>query len=36
MIRTVLGDIPEEDLGLTMMHEHFIVNLDKVRHDGYV
>ena len=35
MIRTVLGDIPEEDLGLTMMHEHFIVNLDKVRHDGF-
>ena len=35
MIRTVLGDIPKEELGVTLAHEHFIVNLDKVRHDGY-
>lgn len=34
MIRTVLGDINKEELGITMAHEHFIVDLDRVRHDG--
>lgn len=34
MIRTVLGDINKNELGKTMCHEHFIINLDKVRHDG--
>jgi len=33
MIRTVLGDMPKEKLGTTMCHEHFIVDLTKVRHD---
>ena len=34
MIRTVLGDIKKEELKVTMAHEHFIVDLDHVRHDG--
>lgn len=34
MIRTVLNDIEKEKLGVTMCHEHFIVDLDRVRHDG--
>ena len=34
MIRTVMGDIPKEQLGVTMAHEHFIVDLDRVRKDG--
>lgn len=34
MIRTVLGDINKNEFGKTMCHEHFIINLDKVRHDG--
>jgi phosphotriesterase-related protein len=34
MIRTVLGDIRKEDLGKTMCHEHFIVDLTRVRKDG--
>ena len=34
MIRTVTNDIEKEELGITMCHEHFIVDLDRVRHDG--
>ncbi len=34
MIRTVKGDIKKEELGVTMAHEHFIVDLDRVRKDG--
>ncbi len=34
MIRTVNGDIKKENLGITMAHEHFIVDLDRVRKDG--
>jgi phosphotriesterase-related protein len=34
MVRTVLGDISDDALGVTMCHEHFIVDLDKVRQDG--
>ena len=34
MIRTVLGDIEKTEFGKTMCHEHFIIDLDKVRHDG--
>lgn len=34
MIRTVTGDIQPEELGNTLCHEHFIVDLDRVRHDG--
>lgn len=34
MIRTILKDIPKEELGKTMCHEHFIIDLDRVRHDG--
>ena len=34
MIRTVLNDIEKEKLGVTLCHEHFIVDLDRVRHDG--
>lgn len=33
MIRTVLGDIKKEELGITMCHEHFIVDLTSVRKD---
>lgn len=35
MIRTVLGDIDKSELGKTLAHEHFIVDLDRVRHDGF-
>ena len=35
MIRTVLGDIRKDELGATLAHEHFIVDLDRVRKDGY-
>lgn len=34
MIRTVLRDIPKEQLGITMAHEHFIVDLARVRKDN--
>lgn len=34
MIRTVLKDINKDELGITMAHEHFIVDLDRVRKDG--
>lgn len=34
MIRTVLGDIKKEELGNCLAHEHFIIDLDHVRHDG--
>lgn len=34
MIRTVLGDIKKEEFGVTMCHEHFILDLDHVRKDG--
>jgi len=34
MIRTVLGDIKKEDFGKCLAHEHFIINLDHIRHDG--
>ncbi len=34
MIRTVLGDIDRKQLGKTLAHEHFIVDLDRVRKDG--
>ena len=34
MIRTVLGDIKKSELGMTLAHEHFIVDLDRVRKDG--
>ena len=33
MIRSVCGDIKKEDLGVTMCHEHFIVDLSIVRKD---
>ncbi|MBQ0035405.1 MAG: phosphotriesterase-related protein [Firmicutes bacterium] len=33
MIRSVYGDIKKEDLGVTMCHEHFIVDLSIVRKD---
>ena len=35
MIRTVLGDIEKSELGRTLAHEHFIVDLDRVRKDGF-
>ncbi len=35
MIRTVLKDIEKSELGVTLAHEHFIVDLDRVRKDGY-
>ena len=35
MIRTVLGDIEKSELGMTLAHEHFIVDLDRIRKDGY-
>lgn len=35
MIRTVLGDIKKEELGITLAHEHFILDLKHVRHDDY-
>ncbi|MBQ4251598.1 MAG: hypothetical protein II704_00975, partial [Erysipelotrichaceae bacterium] len=35
MIRTVLGDIQKEELGRTLAHEHFIIDLSKVRHDNF-
>ncbi|MBQ7223758.1 MAG: hypothetical protein IJS38_04210 [Erysipelotrichaceae bacterium] len=35
MIRTVLGDIRKEELGRTLAHEHFIIDLSKVRHDNF-
>ena len=34
MIRTVLGDIEPKLLGKTLAHEHFIIDLDRVRKDG--
>lgn len=34
MIRTVLRDMPKEQLGITMAHEHFIVDLARVRKDN--
>lgn len=34
MIRTVLGDIDRAQLGRTLAHEHFIIDLDRVRKDG--
>lgn len=34
MIRTVLGDIPAQRLGPTLAHEHFIIDLDRIRKDG--
>ncbi len=34
MIRTVLGDIPAQRLGQTLAHEHFIIDLDRIRKDG--
>lgn len=34
MIRTVLGDIERSQLGRTLAHEHFIIDLDRVRKDG--
>ncbi len=34
MIRTVLGDIPPRDLGVTMCHEHLSLDLSRVRGDG--
>lgn len=34
MIRSVCGDISKEKLGVTMCHEHFIVDLSIVRKDG--
>ena len=34
MIRTVCKDIKKEELGVTMCHEHFIVDLSIVRKDG--
>ena len=34
MIRTVLGDIEPARLGMTLAHEHFIIDLDRVRKDG--
>ena len=34
MIRTVCGDINPEKLGVTMCHEHFIVDLSIVRKDN--
>ena len=35
MIRTILKDMSSEELGLTLAHEHFIVDLDRIRKDGY-
>ena len=34
MIRTILGDIGADKLGMTLAHEHFIVDLNRVRKDG--
>lgn len=34
MIRTVLKDIESSELGYTLCHEHFIIDLDRVRKDG--
>lgn len=33
MIQTVLGNITKENLGNTLAHEHFILDLNWVRHD---
>ena len=33
MIRTVLGDINKEEFGYALAHEHFILDLDHIRHD---
>ena len=35
MIQTVLGNIEPSKLGKTLAHEHFILDLDWVRKDGY-
>ena len=35
MIRTILKDMSSDELGLTLAHEHFIVDLDRIRKDGY-
>lgn len=34
MIQTVLGNIEKSQLGKTLAHEHFIIDLDWVRKDG--
>lgn len=34
MIRTVLGDMDRSRLGMTLAHEHFIIDLDRIRKDG--
>ena len=34
MIRTILGDIGANELGMTLAHEHFIVDLNRIRKDG--
>lgn len=34
MIQTVRGSIPKEDLGITMSHEHLIIDLRDVRKDN--
>ena len=34
MIQTITGRIPKNELGVTMCHEHFIVDLTTVRKDG--
>lgn len=34
MIQTVRGKIPKEELGITMAHEHLIINLCDVRQDN--
>ncbi|MBQ2509781.1 MAG: hypothetical protein II529_03040 [Erysipelotrichaceae bacterium] len=30
-----MGDIEKSELGMTLAHEHFIVDLDRIRKDGY-
>jgi phosphotriesterase-related protein len=34
MIQTVCGNIPKEKLGVTMSHEHLLLDLRAVRHDN--
>lgn len=34
MIRTILNDIEKDKFGNVMCHEHFIIDLNRVRHDG--
>lgn len=34
-IRTVKGDINKEDMGITLSHEHLVIDLERVRNNKY-